>query len=113
MQSYVQGFFAEFNYGNIRAEGEPLVTSGGRAPGHLPLRRLVESLRLRFNGAIGRKLRPIECHDIICCIAQAVLSGGIRRSSLISLFSPDDGEMMYAKYFHGKIWADAVNIAGK
>lgn len=96
-QSYLEGFYAEFSYHQIRPEGSPLKTSGGKAPGHLPLKRCIERVRRVLRNAQGRKLRPIECHDIICFIAEAVLAGGIRRSSLICLFSPEDTEMLYAK----------------
>jgi len=61
------------------------------------LRKCLETIRELLHQAQGRKLRPIECHDVICHIAEAVLSGGIRRSSLISVFSPDDTEMLYCK----------------
>ncbi len=97
INSYFVGFHAEFAYHMIRPEGALLKTSGGLAPGHLPLKIALESIRYVLDNAQGRKLRPIECHDIICYEAEAVLSGGIRRSSLISIFSPEDTEMMYAK----------------
>ena len=89
--------YIEFSYENIRSEGSPLKTSGGYAPGHLPLKRCLEVVRERLDRASGRQLRPIEVLDIVCFIAEAVLSGGIRRSSLIGLFSITDTEMMYAK----------------
>lgn len=89
--------YIEFDYSEIRAEGTPLKTSGGKAPGHLGLKAMLEEVRSVLDGAVGRKLRPIEAHDMMCYIARAVLSGGIRRSSMVSLFSPSDTEMMYAK----------------
>ncbi len=89
--------FIEFDYSQIRPEGKPLDTSGGLAPGHLPLKRCIERVRALLSRAQGRKLRPIEVHDILCYIAEAVLAGGIRRSSLMCLFSEGDTEMMYAK----------------
>jgi ribonucleoside-diphosphate reductase alpha chain len=91
------GEWVEFAYNNIRRAGNPLITSGGVAPGHLPLKKCLEKVRYVCLRAQGRKLRPIECHDIICHLADAVLAGGIRRASLIALFSPEDTEMMYAK----------------
>lgn len=97
VNSFVKGYYIEFAYDHIRPEGSPLKTSGGRAPGHIPLRECLEKLRVILRGAEGRQLRPIECHDMMCHIAEAVLAGGIRRSSLISLFSYDDDEMMRAK----------------
>ena len=91
------GKWVEFDYSKIRPEGSLLHVSGGRAPGHLPLRRALEACRGVLLLARGRKLRPIEVHDILCHLAEAVLSGGIRRSSLISLFSVSDTEMLYSK----------------
>ena len=91
------GEYLEFDYSSIRAEGSPLKISGGCAPGHLGLKCMLEDVRGVLDGAVGRKLRPIEAHDMMCYIARAVLSGGIRRSSMISLFSASDTEMMYAK----------------
>ena len=91
------GKYVEFLFHEVRPEGVPLKTSGGKAPGHVPLKIGLESVRELLQHAQGRQLRPIECHDICCHIALAVLSGGIRRSSLIALFSPDDAEMREAK----------------
>jgi len=96
----IEGVYIEFNYKAIiegHPEGAPLKTSGGKAPGHLPLKRALETIRAILANAAGRRLKPIECHDIMCHCAEAVLAGGIRRSSLISLFSPDDEEMMTCK----------------
>ena len=97
LSSYSSGCYVEFNYSLIRAEGSELVTSGGRAPGHLPLKKCLEAVRGVLDGASGRKLRPLEAHDIMCHMATAVLAGGIRRASLIALFSDNDTEMMYCK----------------
>lgn len=97
IDSYIKGYYVEFNYSKIRAEGEPLKTSGGKAPGHLPLKESLESIRRILDIATGRRLRPIECYDIMCLAADAVLSGGIRRSAMICLFSLEDSEMMNAK----------------
>jgi ribonucleoside-diphosphate reductase alpha chain len=97
MYSFISGQHIEFDYSEIRPEGAYLKTSGGIAPGHLPLKEALENIRQILLGAQGRQLRPIECHDIICHSAEAVLAGGIRRSSLISLFSYEDTEMLYAK----------------
>lgn len=86
-----------FDYSDIRKKGSRLITSGGKAPGPEPLRLCIEHIRSVLNEAIGRKLTPIEVHDIMCYIADAVLSGGIRRAALISLFDFDDMDMLSAK----------------
>ena len=104
LRAYVDGVHVEFAYHLIRPAGTPLKTSGGKAPGHVKLKKALEAIRRVLHGAQGRKLRPIECHRIMCHSADAVLSGGIRRSAMIALFSPDDGEMMVAKT--GDWWKD-------
>jgi len=87
-----------FDYSDIRAKGEHLLTSGGKAPGPQPLREcLVKVEGLLNHKENGDKLEPIEVHDIVCHIADAVLAGGIRRAALISLFSAEDDEMIAAK----------------
>ncbi len=97
IQSYQDGVYLEISYHLIRPAGSPLKTSGGRAPGHVQLKESLERIRKVLDAAQGRKLRPIECHRILCHAADAVLSGGIRRSAMISLFSLDDSEMMNIK----------------
>lgn len=109
-KSYMEGYYVEFAYHEIRSEGEALQTSGGKAPGHIPLKRCLERVRKILRTAEGRKLRSIECHDIICHVAEAVLAGGIRRSSLICLFSPEDTEMLYAKSAPGFNPKQGVNL---
>lgn len=90
------GPFVEFDYSSVRHEGASL-SSGGKAPGHIPLRVALEKIRVLLQKAQGRKLRPIEAHDLMCLLADAVLAGGRRRSALIALFSIEDGEMLRAK----------------
>ncbi len=97
VMSFYEGKKAEFDYSAIRARGEPLRTSGGKAPGHLPLKKALQRVEEILEQAAGRALRPIEVYDINMFIAKAVLAGGIRRSATICLFSPDDEEMMNAK----------------
>lgn len=97
IDSYIKGELVEFNYSEIRPRGAKLSTSGGRAPGHVPLRRALERARVILDGALGRKLKPIEAYDIMMHAADAVIAGGVRRSATICLFSTDDGEMMNAK----------------
>jgi ribonucleoside-diphosphate reductase alpha chain len=95
--SFIEGRKIEFNFSAIRSRGEPLRTSGGKAPGHLPLKKALAHVEYILEQASGRSLRPIEVYDINMFIAKAVLAGGIRRSATICLFSPDDEEMMNAK----------------
>jgi ribonucleoside-diphosphate reductase alpha chain len=95
--SYVEGFKVEFNFSKVRPRGTALKTSGGKAPGHLPLKQALTETERILSGATGRKLRPIEVYDICMHVARSVLSGGIRRSATICLFSSDDEEMMTAK----------------
>jgi ribonucleoside-diphosphate reductase alpha chain len=88
----------EFDFSDIRAKGARLVTSGGKAPGPQPLKECL----IKLEGILdakqdGDRLRPIEVHDMVCHIADAVLAGGIRRAALISLFSATDDEMISCK----------------
>jgi len=87
-----------FDYSDIRPKGAALITSGGKAPGPQPLRECLVKLEgMLSQKENGDKLSPIEVHDMICHIADAVLAGGIRRAALISLFSADDEDMIAAK----------------
>ena len=99
MRSYFEGMSTpDFDYSDIRQKGALLVTSGGKAPGPQPLKDCVHNIKKILDAKEdGSKLEPIECHDIICFIADAVLTGGIRRAALISLFSLDDEEMLSCK----------------
>jgi len=94
----------EFDYGDIREKGSELITSGGKAPGPAPLRECLERVEQVLRSASGRKLSPIEAHDIACYLADAVLAGGIRRAAMISLFDIDDDEMINCK--SGEWWND-------
>lgn len=95
--SHYAGWLAEFSFTRVRPRGAPLVTSGGKAPGHLPLKNSLNDIGRLLRRAAGRHLRPIEVYDSVMLIARAVLAGGIRRSATICLFSPDDEEMANAK----------------
>jgi len=87
-----------FDYSDIRQKGALLVTSGGKAPGPQPLKDCIHHItKVLDSKQDGDKLSPIETHDIVCHIADAVLAGGIRRAALISLFSADDDEMISCK----------------
>jgi ribonucleoside-diphosphate reductase alpha chain len=100
MESYL-GYKAStpiFDFSDIRQKGANLVTSGGKAPGPQPLKDCIHHItKVLENKNDGDKLTPIETHDIVCHIADAVLAGGIRRAALISLFSADDDEMISCK----------------
>ena len=97
LRAAVEGRRVTFDYSLIRPAGAPLRTSGGKAPGPQPLMHALEHVRVILMGAAGRQLRPIEAYDCIMWAAKAVLSGGIRRSATICLFSVDDAEMASAK----------------
>jgi len=100
MESYtgIRTSTPAFDYSDIRPKGSILKTSGGKAPGPQPLREcLVKVEGILQNIQDGEKLSPLNSHDIMCHIADAVLSGGIRRAAMISLFSADDADMISCK----------------
>ena len=87
-----------FDFRDIRQKGARLITSGGKAPGPQPLKECL----IKLEGILdakkdGDKLTPLEVHDMVCHIADAVLAGGIRRAALISLFSANDEQMISCK----------------
>lgn len=87
-----------FDFSDIRPKGAQLITSGGKAPGPQPLKECLLKIQgILDNKVDNDKLTSIEVHDIVCHIADAVLTGGIRRAALISLFSADDEDMIAAK----------------
>ena len=90
--------YIKFDYSDIRPKGSRLVTSGGKAPGPQPLKECLTKIQgLLDEKEDGSKLTPLEVHDMVCHIADAVLAGGIRRAALISLFSAEDEEMISCK----------------
>ena len=92
-----------FDFRDIRPKGAELITVGGKAPGPEPLKEcLFQIQKVLDRKEDGDQLNPIEAHDIICHIADAVLSGGIRRAALISLFDLHDNEMLMCK--HNSWW---------
>jgi ribonucleoside-diphosphate reductase alpha chain len=91
-----------FDLTGIREKGSYLVTTGAKAPGPEPLRQMLIKVESLLKPALGRKLTDIEVHDIICLIADCVLSGGIRRAALMSLFDRDSKAMLTCK--HGEWW---------
>lgn len=92
-----------FDFRDVRAKGALLLTSGGKAPGPEPLKDALHNIQKIFDRKQnGEQLNTIEVHDILCYIADAVLSGGIRRSAMISLFDLDDDDMLTCKF--GNWW---------
>jgi len=86
----------------VRPAGARLKTFGGRASGPAPLIELFHFCIQKFKGAKGRRLFPIECHDLMCKIGEVVVVGGVRRSALISLSNLGDDQMRHAK--SGQWW---------
>jgi ribonucleoside-diphosphate reductase alpha chain len=91
------GQVPEVDYGRIRPSGSPLKTFGGRASGPEPLQELLGFVFDTFKGAQGRQLNDLECHDIVCKIAESVVCGGVRRSALLSLSNLQSERLRGAK----------------
>ena len=92
------GHIPKWDVSKVREAGAPLKTFGGRASGPAPLVDLFKFTINTFKNSLGRKLHPIECHDIVCKTAEIVVVGGVRRSALISLSNLNDREMRFAKH---------------
>jgi ribonucleoside-diphosphate reductase alpha chain len=105
-KAYFQGApLPIFDFRDIRPKGAQLITVGGKAPGPEPLKECLFNLAKIFERKKnGDKISSIEAHDMACHIADAVLSGGIRRAALISLFDLDDEEMLTCKF--GNWWEE-------
>ncbi len=97
------GQIPKWDVSEVRPAGERLKTFGGRASGPAPLEELFDFIIKKFKGAAGRRLYPIECHDIMCKIGEVVVVGGVRRSALISLSNLNDDQMAHAK---SGVWWD-------
>ncbi len=107
--SQLYGFPLDFDYSQIRPKGAILKTSGGRAPGHEPLKLCLEEIqKVLENIDTGKRMSSLNAHDIMCYLADAVLSGGIRRAAMISLFDKDDNEMLLSKWSNGNdgFWSE-------
>jgi hypothetical protein len=92
--------YVVFDYSEIRPKGSSLASGVGKAPGFEPLANGLEKIRALLDRCIAsgqKKLRPIDAYDIVMHSSDAVLSGGVRRSASLALFSPDDEEMAKAK----------------
>lgn len=97
LSSWFNGFDVDFDYSLVRPAGTPLKIKGGRASGPDPLRTTLAFARERILARQGSFLRPLDAHDIMCSIGNAAVSGGVRRTALISLFDLDDMEMANCK----------------
>lgn len=104
LQLLYSGTVPKWDTSKVRPAGAPLKTFGGRASGPEPLERLFRFTVNTFREAMGRKLTSIECHDIVCMIADIVVVGGVRRSALISLSNLSDDRMRNAK--SGEWWTN-------
>jgi len=87
----------QWDYSKVRPAGARLKTMGGRASGPEPLMDLMGFIDRIFKGAAGRKLNPIECHDIMCKVGEIIVVGGVRRSAMISLSDIGDPQVRDAK----------------
>ena len=96
------GQIPKWDVSEVRPAGARLKTFGGRASGPAPLEELFQFVIDKFKAATGRRLWPIECHDIMCKIGEVVVVGGVRRSALISLSNLGDDQMAHAK--SGQWW---------
>jgi ribonucleoside-diphosphate reductase alpha chain len=96
------GQVPQWDTSEVRPAGARLKTFGGRASGPAPLEELFQFTVEMFKKASGRRLFPIECHDLMCKIGEVVVVGGVRRSALISLSNLNDDQMRHAK--SGQWW---------
>jgi ribonucleoside-diphosphate reductase alpha chain len=97
LATWFEGGDLRFDLSQLRPAGAPLRTKGGRASGPEPLRRMLEFTRGRILARQGNFLRPLDAHDIMCAVGGAAVSGGMRRTAMISLFDLDDEEMLQCK----------------
>ena len=97
MSAWAEGSDIDFDYSKLRPAGARLKTMGGKASGPEPLHRLLSFTREKMLARQGKRLRNIDVHDIICMIGDCVVSGGVRRSAMISLSDLDDFEIRDAK----------------
>lgn len=98
------GQIPKWDTSKIRAAGSPLKTFGGRSSGPQAIEEVFKFAVALFKRAAGRKLTTIECHDLVCKIAESIVVGGVRRSALISISDLSDDRMRYAK--SGQWWIE-------
>lgn len=97
LQIWWEGGDVRFDLSQLRAAGAALRIKGGRASGPEPLRRTLDFMRRKVLSRQGSFLRPIDAHDMMCVVGTAAVSGGVRRTAMISLFDPEDTEMLQSK----------------
>lgn len=97
LKTYFDGKNIQFDYSLIRKDGTPLKVKGGRASGPSHLKNLLEFTRKIILKKQGQKLSSLDVHDILCKMAETIVSGGVRRTACISLFDADDEKMMNCK----------------
>lgn len=97
MRTWADGKDIDFDFSKLRPAGARLMTMGGKSSGPDPLRRLLSFTRKKILTKQGRRLSNLDVHDIICMIGDCVVSGGVRRSAMISLSDLDDNDIRDAK----------------
>lgn len=97
LQTWFEGGDILFDLSQLRPAGAALKTKGGRASGPEPFRVMLDFARTRILARQGTFLRPIDAHDIMCAVGNAAVSGGVRRTAMISLFDYNDEEMRLSK----------------
>ena len=103
LETWFAGEEIEFDLTRVRPAGEPLKIKGGRASGPEPLRNMLRFTRERLLARQGSFMTTVDAHDIMCAVGGAAVSGGVRRTAMISLFDYDDHEMRHCK--DGDFWA--------
>ena len=103
-----EGYKVNWSVKKVRKAGYPLKIMGGRSSGPEPLVALFEFASDLISKNRGKRLSPFDCHQLLCKIAEIVVVGGVRRSSLISLFDKDDNEMYTCK--SGAFWEKAPHL---
>ena len=97
LNTWIDGKNIAFDYSKIRLAGSPLKVKGGRASGPESLKEMLDFTRAIILKNQDKKLTPLNIHDILCKMAEAIVSGGVRRTACISLFDWDDEEMLNCK----------------
>ena len=98
LNAWFNGEDVDLDFSQLRPAGAPLKTKGGRASGPEPFKKMLDFVRARILTRAGGLIRPIDAHDIMCAVGNAAVSGGVRRTAMISLFDYEDTEMRFAKH---------------